>query len=257
MKKAVASIALAAALVSATATAGHSMHSAASKVRGSITVLAASSLTDAFTQIGKGFERKYPGTDVTFSFNSTATLVTQIQQGAPADVFASADETNMQKLVDGRHVLKGDAHTFTRNLLEIAVAPGNPKKIKSLADTVRSGVTLVLCAPEVPCGKYALQAYQRAGIPSPQVPTGANVKDTLAKVTLGEADAAVVYVTDVKAAKHDVEGVAIPRSANVVAVYPIAPIHGASNPAVAKAFVLYVQSEAGQRILRRYGFLKP
>jgi molybdate transport system substrate-binding protein len=259
MRRAVVAIAVVATLVIAAPTGGAATAKKSSGVRGSVTVLAASSLTDAFTAIGKGFERKYPGTHVTLSFSSTATLVTQIQQGAPADVFASADAANMQKLVDGGQVAKGGFSVFARNRLEIAVAPGNPKKIKTLADTLKSGVTLVLCAPEVPCGKYALQAYANAGLAPPLVPTGANVKDTLSKVTLGEADAAIVYVTDVKAAKGQVQGVKIRSSVNVVASYPIAPIVGATNPVAAKAFVRFVADRpgSGQRTLRRFGFLAP
>jgi molybdate transport system substrate-binding protein len=230
---------------------------AKSAVRGDVTVFAASSLTEAFTRIGKDFEHKYRGTHVTLSFNSSATLATQIQEGAPADVFASADALNMRKLVDGGQVAKGGSVVFARNRLEIAVARGNPKRIKTLADTVEPGVTLVLCAPEVPCGKYALQAYAKAHVTLPQVPAGANVKDTLAKVALGEADAAVVYVTDVKSAKGDVQGVGIPNTDNVIAIYPIAPLAHAPNPVAAKAFAQFVSSTAAQKTLRRFGFLAP
>lgn len=226
-----------------------------STVTGAVTVFAASSLTEAFTAIGEKFERKYPGTDVTFSFNSSSTLATQIRQGAPADVFASADVENMHALVKSEHVVTDGAVEFARNRLAIAVEPGNPKTIESLADTVKDGVTLVLCAPEVPCGKFARQAYEEAGLALPEVPTGANVKDTLTKVVLGEADAAVVYVTDVKAANGDVTGVKIPDAQNVVATYPIAPLADVSNPVAAKAFTQYVGSKAGQKILRRFGFL--
>lgn len=226
-------------------------------VEGTVTVLAASSLTEAFTAIGTAFERKYPDVTATFSFNSSSTLATQVEQGAPADVFASADEANMTRLEDAGLVGDGDGAVFARNRLAIAVEPGNPKKITTLADTVARGVTLVLCAPEVPCGKFALEAYGNAGIEVPQVATGANVKDTLSKVALGEADAAVVYVTDVKAAKGDVDGVKIPSAQNVVARYPVAPVAGAPNPVAAKAFALFVESKAGQKILRRFGFLAP
>ena len=146
---------------------------------------------------------------------------------------------------------------FARNVLEIAVAKGNPKKIKTLADTVKPGVQLVLCAPTVPCGKFALQAYQKAGVTVPQVPTGQDVKDTLSKVTLGAADTAVVYVTDVKSAKGQVSGVVIPTTQNVVASYPIAVVKSAQNPATASAFVSYVTSKAGQATLLKFGFLKP
>jgi len=227
------------------------------KVTGAVTVFAASSLTESFTAIGQKFERKYPGTDVTFSFNSSSTLATQIQQGAPADVFASADIENMHALVKSEDVDTDGSLEFARNRLAIAVEPGNPRKITTLADTVKADVTLVLCAPEVPCGKFARQAYENAGVALPEVPTGANVKDTLTKVTLGEADAAVVYVTDVKAAKGDVTGVKIPDRQNVVATYPIAPLTAASNLVAAKAFAQYVDSKAGQKILRRFGFLPP
>jgi molybdate transport system substrate-binding protein len=228
-----------------------------SNVKGSVTVLAASSLTETFTKVGRAFEHRHPRSDVTFSFNSTATLVTQIQQGAPADVIASADDANMQKLVDGGQVARRASVVFARNRLEIAVEPGNPKHIETLADTLKPGVTLVLCAPEVPCGKYALEAYGNAGLAAPSVPTGANAKDTMSKVSLGEADAAVVYVTDVKTAKGDVDGVTIPSNDNVIATYPIAPVSGAANLAGAKAFAQYVTSKPGQRTLRRYGFLAP
>jgi len=226
-------------------------------VGGTVTVLAASSLTEAFTVIGTAFERTYPDATVTFSFNSSSTLATQVEQGAPADVFASADEANMMRLEDAGLVGQaGDPFVFARNRLAIAVEPGNPEKIKTLADTVADDVILVLCAPEVPCGTFALEAYGNAGIDVPRVPTGVNVKDTLAKVALGEADAAIVYATDVKAAKGDVDGIKIPGSQNVVARYPIAPLADAPNGAAAKAFVRFVD-EQGQRILRRFGFLEP
>ncbi len=226
------------------------------KAAGSITVFAASSLTEAFTKIGKDFEKKHPDATVTFSFNSSSTLETQIEQGAPTDVFASADDANMQKLVDA-DAIAGDPAVFARNRLEIAVEPRNPKKIESLADTVKGGVTLVLCVSEVPCGKYARQAYDKAGVSVPPVPTAENAKATLSKVTLGEADAAVVYVTDVKAAKGDASGVKIPAAQNVVAVYPIAPLVDAQDGPLAKAFIRYVLSSSAQRTLGRFGFLHP
>ena len=226
------------------------------KPTGSITVFAASSLTEAFTQIGKDFQKKYKGTTVTFSFGSSATLETQLEQSAPGDVFASADTANADKLKVAGDV-SGTPVVFARNRLEIAVEPNNPKKIKTLADTVKSGVLLTLCAPEVPCGKYALQAYQEAGVTVPQVPTGLTAKDTLSKVALGEADAAVVYVTDVKAAAGDVTGVKIPKKDNVLAAYPIAVVKATQHAATAKAFVKYVRSKAGLVTLEKFGFLSP
>jgi molybdate transport system substrate-binding protein len=223
---------------------------------GSVTVFAASSLTESFTQIGKDFQKKYKGTTVTFNFGSSATLEAQLEQGAPGDVFASADTANVDKLVAAGDA-SGKPLVFAHNRLEIAVEPGNPKKIKTLADTVKSGVLLTLCAPEVPCGKYAAQAYQEAGVTVPQVPTGLTAKDTLSKVSLGEADAAVVYVTDVKAAKGDVDGVKIPDKQNVVAEYPLTIVKGTQNALAAKAFVAFVTSKRGQRVLARFGFLSP
>jgi molybdate transport system substrate-binding protein len=222
---------------------------------GRITVLAASSLTQAFTEIQARFERKHPDTDVVLSFSSSSTLVTQVQQGAPADVIATADQASMDRLVAGRDA-SSDV-VFARNRLAIAVAPGNPEGIETLADTLHRDLTLVLCAPEAPCGKYALEAYANAHLPTPSVPTGANAKDTLAKVALGEADAAVVYVTDTKAARGDVEAIPIATADNVLASYPIATVDGADNATGAKAFSRFVSSKAGQRILRRFGFLAP
>jgi molybdate transport system substrate-binding protein len=226
-----------------------------STVTGDVTVLAASSLAEAFAEIGELYEQRHAGTEVTFSFGSSATLATQFEQGAPADVFASADEVNMDKLLDADLVAAGEPETFARNRLAIAVELGNPEDISTLADTVADDLILVLCAPEVPCGRYALDAYAEAGIDVPTVPTGANAKDTLTKVSLGEADAAVVYVTDVRAAGDDVDLVRIPARHNVVATYPIAVLDDAPNPRAASAFVQLVQSKAGQRILRNHGFL--
>jgi molybdate transport system substrate-binding protein len=228
----------------------------ASGPTGSITVSAASSLTEAFNQLGRQFERRYKGATVTFNFGSSTTLEAQVEQGAPVDVFASADTANMDKLVAAGHV-SGKPVVFARNRLEIAVAKGNPKKIKTLADTLKSGVQLVLCAATVPCGRFARQAYQAAGLSLPAVPVGQDVKDTLSKVSLGAADAAVVYVTDVKAAKGQVAGVAIPVAQNVVATYPVAVVKGAANPATAKAFMSYVTGPAGRATLTKFGFLKP
>jgi molybdate transport system substrate-binding protein len=223
---------------------------------GDITVSAASSLTEAFEQIREDFQEGYDGTTVTFNFGSSSTLEAQLEQGAPADVFASADTANMQKLA-GAGGVRGRPVVFARNRLQIAVEPGNPKRIKGLADTLAEDVQLVLCAAEVPCGKYAAEAYAKAGLEVPEVPTGLTAKDTLSKVALGEADAAVVYVTDVKAAKGDVRGVAIPDRDNVVARYPIAVVSASENVATAKAFVRYVTSTRGQKTLRSFGFLAP
>jgi molybdate transport system substrate-binding protein len=223
---------------------------------GSITVFAASSLTDVFTKLGRDFERSHPDTAISFSFNASSVLATQIDEGAPADVFASADAVSMAKAVDAGAIGRRPV-VFARNRLEIAVEPGNPLEIHSLADTVEPDVTVVLCAAVVPCGRYALESYAKAGVRVPEVPTAENAKATLTKVALGEADAAVVYVTDVAAAKDDTDGVAIPERENVVAAYPIAVVKDTRNRALARAFADYITSSRAQRTLRRFAFLTP
>jgi molybdate transport system substrate-binding protein len=230
--------------------------SAPSKPSGEITVSAAASLTEAFTQIGAQFERKYRDVDVSFNFDASSALVLQIQQGAPVDVFASADEANMDRLVDGGQVTAKPV-VFARNELAIATKPGNPEKIVTLADLADVPGVVALCAAAVPCGKYADAALEAAGvtIPPEKITRGLNAKATLTSVSAGDADAAIVYVTDVNAAGSSVRGVAIPDADNQVAVYPIAPVADAANVATAKAFTKYVSSPAGQRVLKRYGFL--
>jgi molybdate transport system substrate-binding protein len=228
----------------------------AGKPSGSITVFGASSLTESFTQLGAAFQKKYKGTTVTFNFAGSGTLATQITQGAPADVFASADNAAMGQVTAANDVA-GKPVTFARNLLEIAVAKGNPKQIKGLAGTVKSGVQLILCASTEPCGMYAAQAYKKAHVTVPTVPTGTDAKAVLASVELGQADATVVYQTDVLAAAGQVSGVVIPPSENVVASYPIAVIKTSHNSVTAAAFVAFVKSSAGQAILAKFKFIKP
>ena len=229
---------------------------------GSITVLAAASLTGAFTKIGSDFEKEHPGTSVKFSFAGSSTLVTQIQQGAPADVFASADQPNMQKIVDGA-LNQGSPETFARNRLEIVVHAGNPKQIAGLSDLSRSGLIVVLCAPAVPCGRYGSQALQMAGVTVKPASLETDVKAVVSKVALGEADAGIVYVTDVKAGGSSVAGVPIPDSQNVIATYPIVTLKDSQNLSLATAFIGYVlENDAqahrgGQLTLRQFGFLGP
>ena len=226
-----------------------------SGLSGTITVFAASSLSAAFTTIGADFEKSHPGTMVKFSFAGSSSLAAQIQQGAIGDVFASADQPNMQKLVDAGLTAESP-QVFTRNDLEIVVGKGNPKHITSLADLARSGFVVVLCAPAVPCGRYAAQALQKAGVAAKPASLEADVKAVLSKVALGEADAGIVYVTDVKGAGAGVEGVAIPPALNVVADYPVALLKDSQNSALARAFVGYVLAD-GRRILTQYGFTNP
>ena len=226
-----------------------------SGLTGTITVFAASSLSGAFTTIGADFEKSHPGTMVKFSFAGSSSLAAQIQQGAIGDVFASADQPNMQRLVDAGLTAESP-QVFARNALEIVVGKGNPKHITSLADLARSGFVVVLCAPAVPCGRYAAQALQKAGVAAKPASLEADVKAVLGKVALGEADAGIVYVTDVKAAGAGVDGVAIPPALNVVADYPIALLKDSQNSALARAFVGYVLAD-GRRILTQYGFTNP
>jgi len=153
--------------------------------------------------------------------------------------------------------LAGKPVTFAHNYLEIAVAPGNPKKIKKLSDTVKSGVQLILCAPTEPCGQYAALAYKKAHVTVPKVPTGTDAKAVLASVSIGQADATIVYQTDVAAAAGKVSGVVIRPSQNVLASYPIGVVKSSHNPATAAAFVSFVTSPAGQAVLAKYKFINP
>jgi molybdate transport system substrate-binding protein len=227
------------------------------KLSGSITVSAASSLTEAFTKMGTDFQKLNKGTTVSFNFAASSTLAQQIQGGAPADVFASADGANMQKLVSGGQVT-AEPIDFASNLLTIVVKPGNPKGVKSVADLANVGI-VSLCASTVPCGKYAAQMFTQDGVtvPPDKATLGQDVKATLSAVSNGDADAGVVYVTDAKAAGKTVAQVKIPASLNVLAVYPIARIANSQNSSLANAWVKYVTSAAGQKTLESFGFLPP
>ena len=226
-------------------------------VDGEITVSAAASLTEAFTQIGKDFEAAHPGTKVTFNFDSSGTLSQQIIDGAPVDVFASADEANLQKVADA-DLVKGKPTAFARNRLIIVTKPGNPAGITSLADLPDAGV-ISLCGTDVPCGTFAAQALSSAGValPGTSITRGQNAKATLAAVTEGDAVAGIVYVTDAKAAGDAVEAIEIPDDHNVVATYPVAVLTTAQDAALASAFVEYVASSGGQATLADKGFLPP
>ncbi|MGH8990880.1 MAG: molybdate ABC transporter substrate-binding protein [Acidimicrobiia bacterium] len=236
-----------------TSTSAEATTTTAPKLTGNITVLAAASLTESFTEIGKAFETANPGTKVTFSFGASSALATQANEGAPADLFASADEANMKKVTDTGNAT--EPTTFTRNRLSILVGKGNPKGIAALADLAKSGVTFVLCAVEVPCGKFGQQALDKAGVKARPKSLEENVKAVVTKVTLGEADAGLVYVTDAKAAGDKAQGVDIPDEQNVIAVYPIGALKQSAAPDVAAAFKAFVLSAAGQQILATYGFL--
>jgi len=220
---------------------------------GNVTVFAAASLTAAFTELGDAFTAANPDVELTFNFAGSSDLVAQISDGAPVDVFASADLANMSKLADAG-LAAGEPATFATNTAEIVVEPGNPLGIAGVADLADSDLIVVLCAPEVPCGAYAEQVVANAGTTVTPSSYEENVKAVVTKVTLGEADAGIVYRTDVIAAGDAAQGVPIPDDINVVAEYPIALVSDAPNAAGAQAFIDFVLGPAGQKILAAYGF---
>ena len=216
-----------------------------------IHVFAAASLTDSLSAVGQAFHQRYTSVAVGFNFAGTPTLVSQIENGANADVFASADTTNMDKL-RGEGLVKGIPEVFGHNKLEIVVAAGNPKNIQSVADLGKPDVIYISAGPTVPAGKYAAQILSKAGVKATPRSLETDVKSVVSKIELGEADAGIVYVTDVESAGTKVAGVPIPEADNVIATYPIATLQ--SNN-VAATFIQFVLSADGQAILERYGFL--
>jgi molybdate transport system substrate-binding protein len=217
-------------------------------------VFAAASLTDAFKALGTSFQATHSAVTVQFNFAGTPTLVTQIEQGASADVFASADMANMDKLnADG--FTSGTSQVFAHNKLEIVVGAGNPKSISGLADLAKPGVIYITEAATVPAGKYALQVLANAGVKVTPRSLETDVKSVVGKVALGEADAGIVYATDVSAAGSRVQGVQIPDAVNVIATYPIVAVKGTRNADLANAFIAYVLSADGQSKLQSFGFL--
>lgn len=233
--------------------AGPGTSSGSAALKGSITVYAASSLTEAFNTIKDQFTAAHPGTSITITFGASSDLSTQISQGAPADVFASAAEKNMQSL-GSTAVQPAD---FVSNTAEIAVPPNNPAHITSVQDLAKAGVKVALCDPAVPCGVVAAQVFKNANITVHPTATEANVAATLAAVTSNEVDAGVVYITDVRGAGNKVKGVVIPTDLNAKTTYPIATIKGSKNASLAQAFVAYVRSAAGQQVLTADGFANP
>lgn len=221
---------------------------------GEIVISAAASLTGSFTELGKAFRKANPRVRVRFNFASTSSLVNQIQSGAPVSVFASADLASHERLARSGH-LATSPRIFARNSMQIAVKPGNPLKVRGVADLGRVG-TIALCSKTIPCGVYSSAVLSRGGvrISESSISRGVDAKATLASVAFGDANAAIVYVTDVKAAGKSVSGVVIPPSHNVSATYGISVVRGAPNPRVSRAFVDFVLSKSGQAILARNGF---
>ncbi|WP_406373349.1 molybdate ABC transporter substrate-binding protein [Streptomyces sp. NBC_00647] len=235
---------------------GSPKSSSSAKLSGTVTVFAAASLKESFTTLGQDFEKAHPGTEVTFNFGGSDTLAASITGGAPADVFAAASPKTMAIVTDKNDVATAPA-TFVRNQLEIATLPGNRDKIASLKDLTKSGLKVVLCDRTVPCGAAAQKALDASKLKLTPVSYEQDVKSALTKVELKEADAAVVYKTDVKAAGDKVEGVEFPESADAINDYPIALLKDAHNAAAAKAFIELVQSPKGQKVLTAAGFLQP
>jgi molybdate transport system substrate-binding protein len=221
-----------------------------------LTVYAAASLTKTFQQIGAEFEKQHDGVTVELSFGGSADLVSQLQQGAPADVFASADEANMEKLT-ADDLQAGDPQDFASNTLEIVTPPDNPAGITSFADLAKDGVNVVVCAPEVPCGAATLEVEAATGVRLSPVSEEQSITDVLAKVTSGEADAGLVYVTDATAAGDGVHGVPFPEASRAVNTYPIVVLEDSEHRELAEEFVELVLGDTGQSILQRAGFGRP
>jgi molybdate transport system substrate-binding protein len=223
---------------------------------GAITIFAAASLTEAFTRLGDDFQSAHPGTRVTFNFAGSAQLATQINEGAPADVFAAASPATMKTVTDAGNA-DGAPVVFARNQLVIAVPNGNPEGITGLADLTRPGLKVALCAEQVPCGAAAGEALDDAAVPLTPVTLEQDVKAALSKLKLGEVDAALVYRTDARAAPDDVDGIEFPESAGVVNDYPVVVVRDAPNRTTATAFLAYVRSPPGVTVLTGAGFQAP
>lgn len=223
------------------------------RLSGTLTVFAAASLTDVFTDLGDQLMDDNPDLDVRFNFAGSSALATQITQGAPADVFASANEKQMAVLTDAG-LADGNPTVFTRNVLEIAVPAGNPAGITGLADFAREDLTLAICSPDVPCGAAAEEVFGIAGIEAKPDTLEEDVRAALTKVELGEVDAALVYASDVASAGDAVEGIEFPEADEAINDYPICTLADAPNPDAAQAFVDLVLSDEGRRALDDGGF---
>ncbi len=235
---------------------GASTPSPATPPAGKLTVFAAASLKKAFTEIGEQFRTDNPGSDVEFSFAGSADLVNQLIQGAPADVLATADTKNMDRAA-AAGLLAGAPVNFATNTLTIVVAQGNPKKISAFRDLAAPGLSVVVCAPQVPCGSATTRVEQATGVTLNPVSEESQVTDVLGKVLTGQADAGVVYATDAQGAGDTVTAVAFPEAAEAVNTYPIGILSQATDPELARKFVDLVTGAAGQKILAAAGFGPP
>ena len=223
---------------------------------GKVTVFAAASLTEAFTELGLQYESQHEGTEVEFSFAASSELAAQIDQGAPADVFASADEANMEKVVDSG-MAEGEPVAFAGNVLEIAVPAGNPGNVEGLVDLGKDDLIVAVCDFEVPCGSAAEEVLGKAGVEASVDTYEPDVKSVLTKVELGEVDAGLVYHSDVLASGDRIESIRIPEGVQVVNTYPIVVIEGSDNPVGGEDFIDLVLSDTGQAELGERGFRVP
>ncbi|GAA4403009.1 molybdate ABC transporter substrate-binding protein [Tsukamurella soli] len=223
---------------------------------GTLVVFAAASLQQTFDKLGAQFHAEHPAITVKFSYGGSSGLVTQLGQGAPADVFASADTANMDKATS-QHLVSGTPVDFARNTLTIVTAPGNPKGIKTFRDLDRQGVSVVVCAQPVPCGSATEKVEKTTGVTLHPVSEEDDVTSVLTKVRTGQADAGLVYTTDAKGAGSAVTAVNFPEAGKAVNTYPIATLAGAKNPTAAKEFVAFITGTEGQAALAAAGFAKP
>jgi molybdate transport system substrate-binding protein len=223
---------------------------------GKVVVFAAASLKPAFTQIGQRFKAENPGSSVDFEFAGSSELATQLTQGAAADVFASADTAQMDTVAKAG-MLAGNSTNFASNTLVIVTAPGNPMKVESFADLAKPGLSVVICQKPVPCGSATQRVEDSTGVRLNPVSEELNVTDVLNKVTTGQADAGLVYVTDARSAGNKVTTVNFPAAAGAVNVYPIAVLKNAAHATLAQKFVAMVTGDTGQNILAQSGFAKP
>jgi molybdate transport system substrate-binding protein len=250
-----AAVALGLAACISSSGSGTSPSSSSTGVSGTLTVSAASSLTDVFTQLGDQFMAHNPGLKISFNFGSSGDLAEQIVQGAPVDVFASASDSTMQTVVEAGQAT--DPTTFASNSLEIATPPSNPAHVRSLADVQKSSVSVAVCTPDAPCGAAAQTLFDNNSLAVTPVTLEPDVRSVLTKVISDEVDAGVVYITDVQAAGSDVHGVTIPARDNVSTNYLIDALDNASNASAAAAWVAFVLSPTGQQALAQAGFAKP
>ena len=230
--------------------------SSAARLDGTLTVFAAASLTGVFTDLGHRLEKANPGLRVQFNFAGSSALATQLTQGAPADVFASADQAQMDVVTTAR-LQKRTPAVFTENVLEIAVPKGNPAHVTGVADFAKDDLKLAVCAPQVPCGAATQKVFTATHVDAKPDTQEQDVKAALTKVELGEVDAAMVYATDVEAAGAAVQGIPFPEAEDAVNAYPICALKSAGNPAAARAFVDLVLSSTGQQALEDAGFRSP